>query len=184
LEVYGPKGIYQMTESIMTAYSADIEERIGGLEPANSTGYKVKCQEVEPGIVYLDQLVSVESFRVNHGSWDAFGYRFSTPDRVVVISGDTSPFETYLDAYRDCDVLIHEVYSARGFMHRSRDWQRYHSTMHTSSEELAQMASKVKPGLLILNHQLFFGVSEEELLQEVRAGYGGEVVSGIDLEVY
>ena len=46
------------------------------------------------------------------------------------------------------------------------------------------MASRAYPGLLILNHQLFFGVSEQELLLEVQRGYGGKVVSGKDLEVY
>jgi ribonuclease BN (tRNA processing enzyme) len=184
LEVHGPEGIRSMTENILAAYERDVDERIKGLEPANTTGYEVKCHEVKPGIVYQDQNVRVEAFRVNHGTWEAFGYKFHAPDRTIVISGDTAPFEGYVEAYRDCDVLIHEVYSAEGFKGRPSEWQRYHSSMHTSSYELAEMASRTKPGLLILYHQLFFGVSERELLSEVRGGYTGEVVSGKDLEVY
>jgi hypothetical protein len=38
--------------------------------------------------------------------------------------------------------------------------------------------------LLILYHQLFHGVSEAQLLQEVLERYDGTVVSGKDLEVY
>jgi ribonuclease BN (tRNA processing enzyme) len=34
LEVYGPKGITDMTRHIMSAYEVDIDERIHGLEPA------------------------------------------------------------------------------------------------------------------------------------------------------
>ena len=39
-------------------------------------------------------------------------------------------------------------------------------------------------GLSILYHQLFRGVTEAELLQEVRDGYQGDVISGKDLDVY
>ena len=50
--------------------------------------------------------------------------------------------------------------------------------------ELADLAARAKPGLLILYHQLFHGLSEQELLSEVRERYQGRVVSGRDLEVY
>jgi ribonuclease BN (tRNA processing enzyme) len=184
LEVFGPEGILAMTENILAAYERDIDERIRGLEPINTTGYEVKPHEVKPGIVYQDRNVRVEAFRVNHGTWEPFGYKLYAPDRTIVISGDTAPFERYVEAYRDSDVLIHEVYSAEGFKGRPSEWQRYHSSVHTSSYELAEMASRTKPGLLILYHQLFFGVSEQELLSEVRGSYAGKVVSGKDLEMY
>jgi ribonuclease BN (tRNA processing enzyme) len=126
----------------------------------------------------------VEAYPVNHGSWPALGYKFYAPDRVIAISGDTAPARSCLEAYRDCDVLIHEVYSSAGLERHSPAWQRYHSAFHTSSRQLAEIASAVKPGLLILYHQLFHGSWEEELLREVREGYDGAVVSGRDLEVY
>jgi hypothetical protein len=51
-------------------------------------------------------------------------------------------------------------------------------------EELARLASVARPGLLILYHQLFHGVTESELLYEVEERYDGKVVSGRDLEIY
>jgi ribonuclease BN (tRNA processing enzyme) len=184
LEVYGPAGIRAMTEHILAAYQADIDERLYGMEPANSTGYKVCASEVEPGIVYHDRNVTVEAFAVDHGSWPAFGYKFQTPDRTIVVSGDTAPTESCVEAAQGCDVLIHEVQSAVGLKSRSPVWQRYHSSVHTSSLELAEMASRANPGLLILYHQLLHGVSERELLLEVRGRYSGSVISGRDLEKY
>jgi ribonuclease BN (tRNA processing enzyme) len=184
LEVYGPAGTQAMTEHILAAYQEDINERLNGLEPANSTGYLVHTFEIEPGLVYEDQNVTVEAFAVKHGSWPAFGYKFHTPDRTIVISGDTAPTESCVEAATGCDVLLHEVYSPAGFEWCPPDWQRYHSSVHTSSHELAEMASRAKPGLLILYHQLFHGASEQELLLEVRERYEGKVVSGKDLEVY
>jgi len=185
LEVYGPPGIRAMTEHILEAYREDIYMRLYGLEPAGTDGYKVNVHEILPGVVYEDSNVTVEAFQVNHGSWPrAYGYKFKTSDRTVVISGDTSPCETIIEAARGCDVLVHEVYSQVSFEKRTPEWKRYHSSFHTSTVELAQIASMSQPGLLILYHQLFWGVTEDELLAELRKGYEGNVVSGRDLEVY
>ncbi len=184
LDVYGPPGILAMTEHILAAYQEDIRERLEGLEPANRTGWRVQATEVEPDVVYQDDNVTVEAFSVDHGSWPAFGYTFHTPDRTIVVSGDTARPERNREAYRSCDVLIHEVQSSVGLERRSPTWRRYHATFHTSAHELAAVASQARPGLLILYHQLFHGVSERALLDEVQQRYDGRVVSGQDLKVY
>jgi len=185
LEVYGPKGIKAMTGHILKAYREDIDIRLGGGEPSNKTGYKVIAHEIKPGIVYKDENVTVKAFLVNHGSWpEAYGFRFETPDRTIVISGDCRPSPSVIQNCNGCDVLIHEVYSQAGFATRPAEWQRYHSRYHTSSRELAELASKARPGLLVLYHQLFWDTSDDDLLKEVRAGYAGKVVSGRDLDVY
>jgi ribonuclease BN (tRNA processing enzyme) len=77
-----------------------------------------------------------------------------------------------------------QINAARSRSPAAAEWQKYHSRYHTSSRELAQLATKARPGLLVLYHQLFWDVTEEDLLKEVRAGYSGKVVSGHDLEVY
>src|SRR5258706_6355630 len=185
LEVYGPKGTKAMTGHILKAYREDIDIRLGGGEPSNKTGYKVIAHEIKPGIVYKDENVTVKAFLVNHGSWrEAFGFRFDTPDRSIVISGDCRPSPSVIKSCNGCDVLIHEVYSQAGFATRPAEWQRYHLRYHTSSRELAELASKARPGLLVLYHQLFWDRSDDDLLKEVRAGYAGKVVSGRDLDVY
>jgi len=185
LEVYGPPGIKAMTEHILKAYEKDISTRINGLEPANTEGYKVNAHEIKPGVVYRDSHVTVKAFSVRHGGWDyAFGYRFETPDRVIVISGDCVPGPGIIENSRDCDVLIHEVYSQAGFEKRTPVWQKYHAASHTSSLELGKIAAQVKPGLVILTHQLLWGSTPEELLNEIRSVYDGKVVYGNDLDVY
>src|SRR5258708_10621912 len=95
LEVYGPIGTAAMTGHLMQAWSADNDIRINGLERGNRTGNKVNAHEIRPGVIYQDSNVRVTAFLVNHGSWaQAFGYRFDTPDRSIVISGDASPSES------------------------------------------------------------------------------------------
>jgi ribonuclease BN (tRNA processing enzyme) len=100
------------------------------------------------------------------------------------MSGDTAPTEEIIDQSQDCDILIHEVYSKAGFDEQPESWKAYHSVYHTSSYELAEIASKAKPKLLVLYHQLFWGTSEEELLSEIQSKYDGEVISGKDLDIF
>lgn len=184
LTVYGPPGLQSMTTHVLAAYEADIRQRLDGLEPANRTGYAVQAHEFEPGLVYADDRVQVEAIPVRHGSWAAFAYKFTTAERVIVVSGDTAPCPALIEAARGCDVLIHEVYSGKGFVRRPVAWQAYHAAVHTSAAQLGQIAAEVEPGLLVLYHQLFWGVSEEDLMVEVRAGgYVGELQSGYDLLV-
>ncbi len=184
LEVYGPKGITDMTKHIMAAFKVDIDERIHGLEPAERSSYIVNTYEISEGRVYQDDIITVEAFQVNHGSLEAYGYKFIAPDRTIVISGDTRPSQKLIDIATGCDVLIHEVYSAVGLESRPENWQKYHSTVHTSSYELAEIANKVKPRLLVMYHQLLWGQTEEGLISEVSERYSGQVVSGHDLDVF
>ena len=185
LEVYGPRGIKAMTRHLLAAYREDIQMRLNGGEPSNRTGYTVSAHEIQPGVVFKDTNITVKAFAVSHGSWkQAFGYRFETADRTIVVSGDCKPSASVAENCNGCDVLIHEVYSTAGLAKRPLEWQRYHSTYHTSSKELAQIATNAKPGLLVLYHQLFWGTSEEDLLCEVQQAYKGKVVSGRDLDVY
>lgn len=185
LEVFGPEGIRSMTEHILAAYQEDIRLRLYGLEPANNQGFRVNAHEIEAGLIYRDSNVTVHAFPVDHGSWpNAFGYKFTTTDKTIVISGDARPSGSVVEQCDGCDILIHEVYSQAGFLERPPVWQNYHSSFHTSTHELAEMANRARPGLLILYHQLFWGRTDEELLAEIRERYEGRVVSGKDLEVY
>ncbi len=185
LEVYGPKGMQAMTNHILAAYKEDMDIRINGLEKGNADGYKVNVHEIIPGIIYKDANVIVKAFHVKHGSWpEAFGFRFETKDKVIVISGDCTYSEELVKNAKDCDILIHEVYSMEGLSKREKRWQDYHSAFHTSTQQLAEIANKVKPKLLVLTHQLLFGATEESLLNEIKQRYHGPVVYGKDLDIF
>jgi ribonuclease BN (tRNA processing enzyme) len=197
LELYGPPGTQAMVDNILKAYEADIQLRTTGMEHSNTTGYKVNVHEIKPGIVYKDQNVEVKAFAVRHGEVPhAFGYRFETPDRKIVISGDANPDGAILENCQGCDVLIHEVYTQSSFDKVSPEWKQYRLAYHTSSKQLADIATKAKPGLLILYHRANPGCdqarteecreagSEEHLLKEIRQIYNGKVVAGHDLEIY
>jgi ribonuclease BN (tRNA processing enzyme) len=188
LSVYGPPGTEAMMASIMEAWSADVDVRINGLEPrqANPDGHRAVARDVRPGLVYEDDLVTITAIGVIHGSFEtSFAYRIEGPGRTIVISGDAAPSESIVEACSGCDVLVHEVYSTERLQTRPPAWQRYHKSFHTSTEQLAELANRARPGILVLYHQLFWGTDDAGLIEEIRAaGYDGPLASGRDLDVY
>jgi len=119
LDVYGPEGLEEMTKHLLEAWRQDIEIRTKGLEQRHAL--VVRAHDGKPGVVYKDERVTVTAFRVPHGQWpQAFGYRFDTPGKSVVISGDTSPSEEIVAHCQPCDVLIHEVYSPESVLSHLR----------------------------------------------------------------
>jgi ribonuclease BN (tRNA processing enzyme) len=190
LAVYGPKGIKAMTEHVLEAWQIDMETRINGVNPRNSTGCKVNAHEIAPGVVYKDRNVTVTAFLAHHEMTDSFSFRFDTPDRTIVISGDTSPTQILLDHSRGCDVLIHEVYSMADFRRNTPQFQEFQRNYHTSSIELAGIANEINPGLLVLYHRgnryerHMTREIDDILLAEIRQGYTGEVVAAHDLDVF
>lgn len=185
LEVYGPEGIKDMTGHILQAYAEDIKYRLYGAQPANNQGWRVNAHEFEEGVIYTDKNVEVEAFLVKHGSWpNAYGFRFTTPDKVIVISGDTTPCENIIKFSKDADILIHEVYSQKGFETKTEFWKKYHKMNHTSTYELGEIAKAAQPKLVVLYHILFWGAEPEDLLEEIAEIYDGKVVVGSDLAIF
>lgn len=186
LRVFGPTGVREMTDHLVAAFGEDIRIRIDGREHANTTGYKVDARVVRPGVVFKDDKVTVKAFAVPHGDWrESFGYRFETPDRVIVISGDTKASRAVVDACNGCDLLVHEVYSTERFATRPGKWKEYHRNAHTSTVELATLATQARAKSLLLYHQLYWGATDADLLREMKgAGYRAPVTSAQDLGVY
>lgn len=199
LKVFGPKGLASMTEHIHAAYSVDIDFRIHGFEKANEVGYLTEVTEITPGIVYKDDRVTVEAFPVSHGTLESYGYKFTTADKTIVISGDTAPLELVAEKAAGCDILLHEAEYAKGLSCRESKWQKYHREVHTLSTDLARIAKKAAPRLLVTYHRIYhmniqdntknlaaeMARREHEILQEIRdAGYTGHAVNGHDLDVF
>ena len=176
LRVFGPKGIRDMTEHLLKAYKVDIDFRI-----------------------YRDDRVTVEAFPVSHGTLESYGFKFTTPDRVIVISGDTAPLEIVAEKAKGCDILLHEVEYTAGLAAREPKWQKYHREVHTLGVDLAEIAKKAGPKLLVTYHRIYhmeiqdntvdvgaeMARRNEAILEEIRnAGYEGPVVNGMDLDVF
>ncbi len=205
LEVYGPAGLQSMTEHILQAYRMDIEVRTNpeGNQHGIPEGWKVNAHEIKPGVIYKDANVTVTAFPTKH-SMESYGYRFDTPDRSIVISGDTNPTDETVKACNGCDVLIHEGQTLEWFAKLPQGHQSFVAKYHTTNEQLAALATRAKPGLLIVYHSSItrrpevapsgnqpFVISAgthhsspDVLQKEIGSRYSGKFVIGRDLDVY
>src|SRR5215813_11772951 len=205
LEVYGPAGLQSMTEHILQAWRIDIETRTNpeGNQRSNAEAWKVNAHEIKSGVIHKDAKVTVTAFPTKH-AMESYGYRFDTPDRSVVIAGDTNPTEETIKGCNGCDVLIHEARTLEMFNKLPAERRSFGAKNHTTSEELAGLAAKAKPGLLIVYHAwiswtpgaapsgsqpvvLSTGAlqsSPDVLQKEIGSRYSGHFVIGRDLDVY
>ncbi|MDX1406431.1 MAG: MBL fold metallo-hydrolase, partial [Woeseiaceae bacterium] len=89
---WGPKGLIQMTNSMYEMMAQDIALRQAGTGPVDvRDSYKVDVTEIDDGVVFERDGMRIEAFSVNHGAIKpAFGYRITTADKRIVISGDTA----------------------------------------------------------------------------------------------
>jgi len=170
LQVYGPSGLAAMTDHILQAYRVDIETRTNPNGPMRDAGrfpdaWKVSAHEIKSGVVYKDDKVSVTAFATKH-AMESYGYRFDTPDRRIVISGDTNPVEKTIEACNGCDDLIHEAQSIELLPKLPASIQSFVAKYHTTTEQLAELARKAKPQLLIVYHTISFppGIAPARLL--------------------
>ena len=205
LEVYGPTGLQSMTEHILQAYRVDIETRTNrdGDQRRNPGGWKVNTHEIKTAVIYKDAKVTVTAFLTQH-AMESYGFRFDTPNRSVVISGDTSPTDETIKACNGCDVLIHEARTMEMFAKLPEERRSFGAKNHTTSEQLAALATKAKPGLLVVHHAWIswwpnttqsgsqpvvlttggLHSSSDVLQKEIGSRYSGNFVVGRDLDAY
>jgi ribonuclease Z len=133
------------------------------------------------------------AFRVDHEPVDeAFGFRIDEESVSIVISGDTRPSENLERCATDTDLLVHEVYWARGSREeRSRmsDPEALARRLvvegyHTSSEEVGKVAANANARHLVLTHLLFRGGGPADLETDARAAFGGRLTVGSDLQSF
>jgi ribonuclease Z len=183
-EIYGPPGLRSMTVNIMKAWREDMQIRLHGLEPSVAQAYVVHAHEMRPNETYRDSAVRVTAIPVSHGAWKhAYGYKFETGGKTIVISGDTGVSEPLIAAAQNCDILVHEFYSQKGWEARTPEWRRYHAAYHTSAIDLGKLATRAHVKKLVLYHELPMGQPESEVLSEIRQNFSGEVIYGRDLDV-
>ena len=185
LQIYGPKGIRKLVYGVLDSYAAGIAEhqRSG----ANALGeILLEVTEHEAGLIYTDERVSVEAFRVQHGELETYGLKFVTSDKVIVFSSDTCPVPILVEKARGCDILVHEVCCEAGTVDLPPSWHHYFSTMHTMGRALGEIASEAEPKLLVLTHQMMYGGTQEaDVLREIReGGFTGNVVYANDMDVF
>lgn len=187
LQVYGPPGTQAMTNNLLNAYAIDIQVRETGLQESDPKTLTPNVHTLRPGVIYQDDNVKVTAFKVKHGTFpNSYGFKFKTPDRVIVISGDTSFDEDIAKQAAGADLLVHEVYAMAKYNEVPEETKKYLKAFHTSTQELAKIADQARPKLLVPIHMLGYkGLAAGTIEKEIRqAGYKGRIAQSRDLSIF
>lgn len=186
LDIYGPRNTAKMVDRLLEAYQyvIDVGEVTGTKYDAAiiAKGH----DHILPGTIYRDEHVVVDAFKVLHGNMpNSFSYKFTTPDRVIIVSGDKRPTPGFPEWAAGADVLIHEVYTVAGLETAPARVPKIAASYHTSTQELAEIAKVANPGLLVLYHVQNFASDADAPVSELRKfGYEGRVVLAVDQDIY
>jgi len=186
---FGPPPLLAMTEHFFRLNAEDIEIRIRD-EGRPSLRDLIDPHEVtEPGEVFQDERVTVTATLVDHPPFEtALAYRFDTPDRSIVISGDTAYSPALVKLAQGADILVHEVLFSDAL-----DWivarsngttlRKHLVDSHTDVSEVGKVAQQAGVGMLVLSHLVpsDAGITEEQWKQAAVADFHGDVVVGEDL---
>ncbi len=170
-EVIGPPGTESMIGHFEKAYDEDLHERMRVLGSENlnnqivfSGARDVSVEGETSTAVYDRNGLVIRAFTVEHPDWShAYGYRIEYHNKVIVISGDTRPSKNLVKYAKGADFLIHEALNTEIFNYVgeqmelqggpiTQDRMALIASVHTSTLELAKMASEADVSNLVITH--------------------------------
>ncbi len=191
IDTYGPPPIERMTKQFFELNVYDINIRIPdeGRPPLVPMIHAHEFSKA--GLVMQDENLKVTAAIVHHPPVEpSFAYRFDTPDRSIVFSGDTTPSDNLIKLAEGADVLIHEVIhkqSLARLMARIPNADRlveHIVASHTTVEDVGEVAKKAGVKTLVLTHMVPSddpSLTDEMWRDPVKAHFSGEIIVGKDL---
>jgi len=148
------------------------------MEELNIRPTAIHATEIAPGVIYKDANMTVTAFEVAHKTPIAYGFRVQTSDRVIVISGDTSPVDAVIEACNGCDLLFHEMFG----VDFGPEGPKGDAQGHTSAVELGEIARRARPKHLVIYHDVNY--RQPAALEAIRKAFSGEVTFARDLDIF
>lgn len=190
INTFGPPPLSHMTEKFMEMNQFDIETRIAD-EGRPPFAPLIRVGEVTGGgIIYEDENVRVTSALVEHPPLEtALAYRIDTPDRSIVVSGDTARSQNLIDLARGADVLVHECIDVDALERmiagepNAKRLRQHLIDSHTSVLDIGLIAQEAAVKKLVLSHLVPSDSSVEDAAWHSRASknFDGDVIVGSDL---
>ena len=193
MNVWGPKGVDNLTAGLRQAYDVDVNLRIAQYGGKRAAGMDFKTTTVHDGYTYESNGVRVTAFEVQHTGPDtSYGYKIEYKGRSVVLSGDTIYNENVVKHATGVNLLVHQVgYAPKEAVEKNKVVARIIS-LHTQPQQVAQILKVAKPKLAVLSHIVVFSPKgpdlspegEEKMMEVVRQHYSGPVILGQDLMAF
>jgi ribonuclease BN (tRNA processing enzyme) len=205
INVYGPPTTEDLVKAAVQYFSISAEIRIadgGRTVPISQVFFG---HDVGPGMVYQDANIRVTAAENTHfelhkgiaaGKYKSYSYRFETPGRVIVFTGDTGPNDAVTELARGADLLVSEANSVEERMQgliKSGQWRamtsdeqagikRQMTLGHLSPDDVGKMAAHAGVKAVVLTH--LTAKSDDDYtpwVNEVKKSFAGPVLVAKDL---
>jgi len=206
INVYGPPRTQELVKAAVQYFAISAEIRIadgGRTVPIDRVFFG---HDVEIGVIYEDANIKVTAVQNSHfdfhtgeasGKHKSYAYRFETPDRVIVFTGDTGASNAVTELAKGADVLVTETSSCeerKQAMIKDGRWQAMtpaeqagvmsQATQgHMTLDDIARMATRANVKTVVLSH-LTQRVGTDDYspwAEEVKKQFSGEVLVAKDL---
>jgi ribonuclease BN (tRNA processing enzyme) len=206
IHVYGPLKTEELVKAAVQYFIISAEIRIadgGRTVPIADIFF---AHDVGLGNIYQDANIKVTAVENSHFAFHkgpaaskhkSYSYRFETPDRVIVFTGDTGPSDVVTELAKGADLLVTETSSCedrKQMMINDGRWQamtsaeqegimRQATQGHMTLDDIAMMATRAKVKTVVLSH-LTQRVGTEDYTawaEEVKKHFSGPVLVAKDL---
>jgi len=204
INVYGPPSTEDLVKAAVQYFSISAEIRMADGGRSAPLSQVFFGHDVRPGTVYQDANVKVTAAETTHfefhteaaAKYKSYAYRFETPDRVVVFTGDTGPNDALINLAKDADLLVSEANSVQARMQgliKSGQWQamtpaeqagikRQMTQGHLSTDDVGKMAERARVKTVVLTHLTAKPDDDyTSWANEVKKYFSGQVLVAKDL---
>ena len=208
INVYGPPRTEDLVKAAVQYFTISAEIRIadgGRTIPIERLFFG---HDVGTGVVYQDANIKVTAIENTHfafhkgaaaGRHKSYSYRFETPSRVIVFTGDSGPNDALTELAHGADALVSEANSIEERMHdllKSGQWQvmtaeeqerikRQMTQGHLSTADVGEIAARAGVKTVILTHLTFKEDDDYTAwVADVKKHFSGEVLVAKDLKEF
>jgi len=175
IHVYGPPRTEELVKAAVQYFNISAEIRMADGGRTIPLARVFFGHDVGTGVVYQDANIKVTAVENSHfafhegpaaGKHKSYAYRFETPDRLIVFTGDTGASDAVTELAKGADLLVSETSSCQSRMEEMADdgrWQamspaeragimRQMTQGHMTLEEIGTMAASANVKTVVLSH--------------------------------
>ncbi len=209
VNIYGPPGTAASEQGLLDFVMVNSEIRISDgtkITPANKI---FSGHDTGDGTIFQDANVKVTAAENTHfhfqpgspgyGKYKSYAYRFDTPDRALIFTGDTGPSDAVVTLAKGADLLVSEVTgtfdSYKEQQIKNGRWQamtpeqqagalRHMAEEHLQPADVGKIATRAGVKAILLTHLPATGNPKEDyktFAEAVKKEFSGPVIVANDL---
>ena len=205
INIYGPPRTEDLVKAAIQYFNISAEIRIADGGRSLALAKVFFGHDVGTGVIYQDANIKVTAVENTHfhfhfglaaGKHKSYSYRFDTPDRSVVFTGDTGASDALTELANGADLFVTETVSFQDRMQRmiaDGQWQamtpaqqagiqRQATQGHMTPEVIGMTATRAKVKTVVLTHLTYKPDGDyTPIADEVRKYFSGQVLIANDL---